>query len=98
MDKVEKWVKDLEANGWKGIASNRSGWSQLTDSLGRRIKIMFDPSSFVNPTPLAHADASRDVFPRGGTSRYIRLAEYDLFCALLSIKLFRSLWKAIKGP
>ncbi|GFV77469.1 hypothetical protein TNCV_1069981 [Trichonephila clavipes] len=27
---------------------------------------MFDPSSFVNPTPLAHADASRDVLPRGG--------------------------------
>ncbi|GFY02614.1 hypothetical protein TNCV_3504941 [Trichonephila clavipes] len=26
---------------------------------------MFDPSSFVNPTPLAHADASRDVLPRG---------------------------------
>ncbi|GFX94773.1 hypothetical protein TNCV_1636351 [Trichonephila clavipes] len=26
---------------------------------------MFDPSSFGNPTPLAHADASRDVLPRG---------------------------------
>ncbi|GFW13516.1 hypothetical protein TNCV_1209821 [Trichonephila clavipes] len=26
---------------------------------------MFDPSSFADPTPLAHADASRDVFPRG---------------------------------
>ncbi|GFW30730.1 hypothetical protein TNCV_4088501 [Trichonephila clavipes] len=26
---------------------------------------MFDSSSFVNPTPLAHADASRDVLPRG---------------------------------
>ncbi|GFX26243.1 retrovirus-related Pol polyprotein from transposon 297 [Trichonephila clavipes] len=25
---------------------------------------MFDPSSFADPTPLAHADASRDVFPR----------------------------------
>ncbi|GFU87929.1 hypothetical protein TNCV_1334991 [Trichonephila clavipes] len=25
---------------------------------------MFDPSSFVNPTPLAHADASRDVLAR----------------------------------
>ncbi|GFV64791.1 hypothetical protein TNCV_808881 [Trichonephila clavipes] len=30
---------------------------------------MFDPSSFVNPTPLAHADTSRDVLPRGGTSQ-----------------------------
>ncbi|GFS56526.1 integrase catalytic domain-containing protein [Trichonephila clavipes] len=29
---------------------------------------MFDPSSFANPTPLAHADTSRDVLPRGGTS------------------------------
>ncbi|GFV28725.1 hypothetical protein TNCV_3986751 [Trichonephila clavipes] len=27
---------------------------------------MFDSSSYDNPTPLAHADASRDVFPRGG--------------------------------
>ncbi|GFV80447.1 hypothetical protein TNCV_2149811 [Trichonephila clavipes] len=26
---------------------------------------MFDPSSFVNPTPQAHADVSRDVLPRG---------------------------------
>ncbi|GFV68041.1 hypothetical protein TNCV_1873231 [Trichonephila clavipes] len=29
---------------------------------------MYDPSSFANPTPLAHADTSRDVLPRGGTS------------------------------
>ncbi|GFX20125.1 hypothetical protein TNCV_1436851 [Trichonephila clavipes] len=30
---------------------------------------MFDPSSFANPTPLTHADTSRDVLPRGGTSQ-----------------------------
>ncbi|GFY12327.1 hypothetical protein TNCV_284301 [Trichonephila clavipes] len=30
---------------------------------------MFDPSSFADPTPLAHADVSRDVFPRGSTSQ-----------------------------
>ncbi|GFX25059.1 hypothetical protein TNCV_4260261 [Trichonephila clavipes] len=30
---------------------------------------MFDLSSFANPTPLAHADTSRDVLPRGGTSQ-----------------------------
>ncbi|GFV42765.1 hypothetical protein TNCV_841201 [Trichonephila clavipes] len=30
---------------------------------------MFDSSSYDNPTPLAHADASRDVFPSGGTSQ-----------------------------
>ncbi|GFX78070.1 hypothetical protein TNCV_972241 [Trichonephila clavipes] len=29
---------------------------------------MFDPSSFANPTPLAHADTSRDVLPRGALS------------------------------
>ncbi|GFV70003.1 hypothetical protein TNCV_5074681 [Trichonephila clavipes] len=34
-------------------------------------KIMFDTSSFVNPTPLAHADTSRDVLPRGGTSQAV---------------------------
>ncbi|GFW60528.1 hypothetical protein TNCV_568761 [Trichonephila clavipes] len=26
---------------------------------------MFESSSYVNPTPLAHADTSRDVLPRG---------------------------------
>ncbi|GFU95186.1 uncharacterized protein TNCV_4139701 [Trichonephila clavipes] len=31
---------------------------------------MFDSSSFVSPTPLAHADASRDVLLRGGTSQW----------------------------
>ncbi|GFX28136.1 uncharacterized protein TNCV_424631 [Trichonephila clavipes] len=31
---------------------------------------MYDPSSFSNPTPLAHADTSRDVLPRGGTSQW----------------------------
>ncbi|GFY27474.1 uncharacterized protein TNCV_2070941 [Trichonephila clavipes] len=31
---------------------------------------MYDPSSFANPTPLAHADTSRDVLPRGGTSQW----------------------------
>ncbi|GFS81886.1 hypothetical protein TNCV_1545031 [Trichonephila clavipes] len=30
---------------------------------------MFDPSSFANHTPLAHADTSRDVLPREGTSQ-----------------------------
>ncbi|GFU63825.1 uncharacterized protein TNCV_3496371 [Trichonephila clavipes] len=30
---------------------------------------MFDSSSFVNPTPLAHADTSRDVLPRRETSQ-----------------------------
>ncbi|GFW01116.1 hypothetical protein TNCV_1763541 [Trichonephila clavipes] len=28
---------------------------------------MFDPSSFANPTPLAHADTSRVVLPKGVT-------------------------------
>ncbi|GFV83472.1 hypothetical protein TNCV_982351 [Trichonephila clavipes] len=31
---------------------------------------MFDSSSYVNPTPLAHADTSRDVLPRGGNRDY----------------------------
>ncbi|GFW68564.1 retrovirus-related Pol polyprotein from transposon 412 [Trichonephila clavipes] len=33
------------------------------------IKIMFDPISFANPTPVAHADTLRDVLLRGGTSQ-----------------------------
>ncbi|GFV61346.1 hypothetical protein TNCV_445621 [Trichonephila clavipes] len=31
---------------------------------------MFDPSSFANPASLAHADTSRDVLPREGTSQW----------------------------
>ncbi|GFV73893.1 hypothetical protein TNCV_2641571 [Trichonephila clavipes] len=37
---------------------------------------MFDASSFVNPTPLAHADISRYVLPRGGTSQFLEYV-YD---------------------
>ncbi|GFT82826.1 hypothetical protein TNCV_4433911 [Trichonephila clavipes] len=33
------------------------------------IKIIFDPSPFVNRTPPAHAYTSRDVLPMGGTSQ-----------------------------
>ncbi|GFV11204.1 hypothetical protein TNCV_2719471 [Trichonephila clavipes] len=36
---------------------------------------MFDPSSFANPTLLAHANTSKDVLPRGGTSQaYVKNA------------------------
>ncbi|GFW01112.1 uncharacterized protein TNCV_1763501 [Trichonephila clavipes] len=39
---------------------------------------MFDPSSFANPTPLAHADTSRVVLPRGGTSQW-RPTRFNLY-------------------
>ncbi|GFU51638.1 uncharacterized protein TNCV_82681 [Trichonephila clavipes] len=41
---------------------------------------MFNPSSFANPTPLTHADASRNVLPKGGTSQWrpTRFNLYDL--------------------
>ncbi|GFV20534.1 uncharacterized protein TNCV_4142951 [Trichonephila clavipes] len=39
---------------------------------------MFDSSSFVNPTPLAHADVSRDVLTRGGTSQW-RPTRFNLY-------------------
>ncbi|GFT35480.1 hypothetical protein TNCV_1717981 [Trichonephila clavipes] len=31
--------------------------------------IFYASNSYDNPTPLAHADTSRDVLPRGGTSQ-----------------------------
>ncbi|GFV37673.1 hypothetical protein TNCV_2707881 [Trichonephila clavipes] len=61
---------------------------------------MFDPSSFANPTPLAHADTSRDVLPRGGTSqtflinrinRIQRKAQAHASLRLRCLKPFRSL-------
>ncbi|GFU21471.1 uncharacterized protein TNCV_4737601 [Trichonephila clavipes] len=39
---------------------------------------MFDPKSLANPTYLAHADASRDVLPRGGTSQW-RPTRFNLY-------------------
>ncbi|GFX45966.1 uncharacterized protein TNCV_2163411 [Trichonephila clavipes] len=39
---------------------------------------MFDSSSYVNPTPLAHADTSRDVLPRGRTSQ-LRPTRFNLY-------------------
>ncbi|GFW50957.1 uncharacterized protein TNCV_3592391 [Trichonephila clavipes] len=39
---------------------------------------MFHPSSFAGPTPLAHADTSRDVLPRGGTSHW-RPTRFNLY-------------------
>ncbi|GFX52797.1 uncharacterized protein TNCV_3719871 [Trichonephila clavipes] len=39
---------------------------------------MYDPSSFTNPTPLAHADTSRDVLPRGDTSQW-RPTRFNLY-------------------
>ncbi|GFX65288.1 uncharacterized protein TNCV_4821781 [Trichonephila clavipes] len=44
---------------------------------------MFDPSSFANPTPLAHADASRDVLPRGGHLLGRALDWYQIFVSTL---------------
>ncbi|GFY16687.1 uncharacterized protein TNCV_2788091 [Trichonephila clavipes] len=39
---------------------------------------MFDSGSYHNPTPLAHADTSRDVLPRGGTSQW-RPTRFNLY-------------------
>ncbi|GFX58947.1 hypothetical protein TNCV_806511 [Trichonephila clavipes] len=51
-------------------------------------EIMFDPSSFANPTPLAHADTSRDVLPRGGTSQGHKRVEshgHEIKAGLISV-------------
>ncbi|GFX94345.1 hypothetical protein TNCV_4293901 [Trichonephila clavipes] len=41
---------------------------------------MFHPSSFADPTPLTHADASRDVLPRGVESRPSGVVVSDADC------------------
>ncbi|GFU40528.1 hypothetical protein TNCV_1208801 [Trichonephila clavipes] len=46
---------------------------------------MFESSSYVNPTPLAHADTSRDVLPRGGTSQ----CENNDVCSSKGQRVFR---------
>ncbi|GFV08624.1 transposable element Tcb1 transposase [Trichonephila clavipes] len=60
---------------------------------------MFDSSSYVNSLPLAHADTSRDVLPRGGTSqlgthlstRRNVAREFDIAHSVVS-----RLWKSFK--
>ncbi|GFW47137.1 uncharacterized protein TNCV_55901 [Trichonephila clavipes] len=44
---------------------------------------MCDPSSFANSTPLAHADTSRDVLPRGGHLLGRALDWYQIFGSAL---------------
>ncbi|GFY13176.1 uncharacterized protein TNCV_364231 [Trichonephila clavipes] len=45
---------------------------------------MFDSSSFVNPTPLAHADALRDVLPRGGTAAVAEWYRYRIVACFVT--------------
>ncbi|GFW04840.1 hypothetical protein TNCV_4880751 [Trichonephila clavipes] len=47
--------------------------------IGDRLEIMFDSSSYDNPTPLAHADTLRDVLPRGGTSQLLEALSPENF-------------------
>ncbi|GFW88504.1 retrovirus-related Pol polyprotein from transposon 297 [Trichonephila clavipes] len=55
---------------------------------------MFDSSSYDNPTPLAHADASRDVFPRGGTSQW-RLTRFNLYDPEMRIARVFNVWPEV---
>ncbi|GFV32244.1 uncharacterized protein TNCV_1675301 [Trichonephila clavipes] len=57
-------------------AERRARYNSSTNHDGRQICVDNEISngsgvscSLANPTPLAHADASRDVLPRGGTSQ-----------------------------
>ncbi|GFW98824.1 hypothetical protein TNCV_2837851 [Trichonephila clavipes] len=45
---------------------------------------MFDPSPFGIPAPLAHADTSRDVLQRGGTSQWH--PKWSQKCTFLSLR------------
>ncbi|GFV83768.1 hypothetical protein TNCV_2555551 [Trichonephila clavipes] len=44
-------------------------WVLLPQEMLHQLVLSMRRSSFANPTPLAHADTSRDVLPRGGTSQ-----------------------------
>ncbi|PRD30754.1 UNVERIFIED_CONTAM: hypothetical protein NCL1_25458 [Trichonephila clavipes] len=48
------------------VHQSNSDGENMKQILVMCLKIMFDPSYFANPTPLAHADTSRDGFPKGG--------------------------------
>ncbi|GFX29285.1 hypothetical protein TNCV_3218191 [Trichonephila clavipes] len=68
------YKKSKKSGKWKNsqnvaVHASRRKRIMLTKVHESHVKIMFDPSSFANPTPLAHADTSRDVLTRGGTSQ-----------------------------
>ncbi|GFV13656.1 hypothetical protein TNCV_68581 [Trichonephila clavipes] len=55
---------------------------------------MFDPSSFANPTPLAHADATRDALPRGGTSQIPERVSFQK-CATVPSCMNHTFWRTV---
>ncbi|GFU37960.1 hypothetical protein TNCV_5043391 [Trichonephila clavipes] len=46
-----------------------NGKTRKREERGKRNPYHWRSCSYVNPTPLAHADTSRDMLPRGGTSQ-----------------------------
>ncbi|GFW58689.1 uncharacterized protein TNCV_378721 [Trichonephila clavipes] len=53
-------------------------------------------SCFANPTPLAHADASRDVLPRGGTSQW-RPTRFNLYDPEMKNARGFNVWPELKA-
>ncbi|GFX97027.1 hypothetical protein TNCV_1997591 [Trichonephila clavipes] len=51
---------------------------------------MFDSSSYDNPTPLAHADTSRDVLPRGEFTTELESCCDIILTHLCDLNLFKS--------
>ncbi|GFW70904.1 uncharacterized protein TNCV_2864991 [Trichonephila clavipes] len=69
-------------SGGSSLISAEKSPENFDSQLGTVVKAMAlvgSNNSYVNPTPLAHADTSRDVLPRGGTSQWhpTRLNLYD---------------------
>ncbi|GFW87314.1 DDE_3 domain-containing protein [Trichonephila clavipes] len=69
-------LEDITRMDWPAYSPDLNPIKHVWDMLDRRIAARqpLPPvyrnfgGSFVDPTPLAHADTSRDVLPRGGTS------------------------------
>ncbi|GFY06743.1 hypothetical protein TNCV_2202781 [Trichonephila clavipes] len=55
-----------------------NGKTRKGEERGQRNPCHWRSCSFANPTPLAHADTSRDVLPRGGTSQW-RPTRFNLY-------------------
>ncbi|GFV49397.1 hypothetical protein TNCV_1265261, partial [Trichonephila clavipes] len=76
---TDSWLAchELEPSSVEDLRYRKGRWTSNLSMLKRRsVSVVWKleeriASSYVNPTPLAHADTSRAVLPRGGTSQTV---------------------------
>ncbi|GFT44631.1 hypothetical protein TNCV_5084151 [Trichonephila clavipes] len=66
---IEEQTRSSNKNARRGGDQQQQDKERRGEERVRKSLCPWRSCSFADPTPLAHADASRDVLPRGGTSQ-----------------------------